>query len=592
MSVSMSLGGRPPAHHTARQCAIAALEAGNLNGQTDGPRSGTAFVPATSWRERLTNSGWACAKVAVPLGFAACTGLMLLSSQVPLAETMVLSAMTGVLAGSLHASRFTRENAKEFIRIGFTQLSSQMVSAMTLKFGFEQLAIHVDPSLSATGFHNGSHWASLQADLPGNSTEVHALDHERLWPGGAAWWSLLVVGLPVVIQFTGFLMPVRGGTTSVDALLDRLRLDASHGPARIEERWSDSTDRLVRTATKVGIGATGLAIVGGLLATGQRKLAMRILSNANQVQLAARMRDFMNMLMRGAGSGSPESERWADSGWHRQQQVKIPDAVLVALTDACTDPATGQLDATRHREGMRLLRTWYRNLFIGARVCSLPVYAGASAFGLYIMRDFFAPKLGGVYADGFSQALAVAVPVSLGTAFTEGIEEPGWATMVSLWADMHGMPIEIARAPSDPTDQVRANFRQLGMSALVPGHPLIRSAFPSCYARSTVTDTPGSAPGAQLSLSDRLELNSGIRAGQNLVTMVLLTSAGTADDPQTRAAFYSMGVLLNAATHFRGNVVAQLLDSGREARLLHDWQQGAAGDEDDSSSVISSVDMV
>ena len=74
--------------------------------------------------------------------------------------------------------------------------------------------------------------------------------------------------------------------------------------------------------------------------------------------------------------------------------------------------------------------------------------------------------------------------------------------------------------------------------------------------------------------------------------MVLLTSAGTADDPQTRAAFYSMGVLLNAATHFRGNVVAQLLDSGREARLLHDWQQGAAGDEDDSSSVISSVDMV
>ena len=64
MSVSMSLGGRPPAHHTARQCAIAALEAGNLNGQTDGPRSGTAFVPATSWRERLTNSGCACARGA------------------------------------------------------------------------------------------------------------------------------------------------------------------------------------------------------------------------------------------------------------------------------------------------------------------------------------------------------------------------------------------------------------------------------------------------------------------------------------------------------------------------------------------------
>lgn len=594
MSVPTSLGRTRPSLNNARDCALAALDIGNRNGQADGHRGTTAFVPATSWKERLTRSGWACAKLAVPLSFAACTGVMLMANQVPVAEAAVLSAMTGALAGSLHATRFTRENAKEFIRIGFTQLSSQLVSAMTLKFGFEQLANHLDPSLSAAGFHNGTHWATNQTDLLGNSTEAYGLDHERLWPGGTAWLSLLAVGLPAAIQFTGFLMPVRGGTTSVDALVDRLRLDASRGPDSIIERWGDTTDRVVRTATKVGIGTAGLAIVGGLLATGQRKLALRILSNANQVQLAARMRDFMNMLMRGATSGSPESERWPDSGWRRQQQVKIPDAVLRALTDACTDQTTGVLDQNRHREGLQLLKNWYRNLFIGSRACSMPIYAGASAFGLFIMRDFFAPKLGGVFAADLSQALSVAVPVSLGTAFTEGAEEPGWAAVVGLWADIHGMPFGVSRAPGDPTDRVKENFAQLSTTALVPGHQLIRSLCPSSYGQSTVTQLPDGTPTANLSPADRVELHSGIRTAQNLVTMMLLTSAGNTADPQAKAAFYAMGVLLNAATHFRGNVVAQILDSGREARLLHDHQrqQAAAGDGDDSSSAVSSMDIV
>ncbi len=587
MSVAHSLNPSCSQSTSARACATRALAIGNQSGQTEGPRTGASFVQATSWKDRLVRGGWGCAKALVPLSFAACTGLMLLQNQVPLAETAVLSAMAGAMAGTLHASRLTRENAKEFVRIGFTQLSSQLTSALTLKFGLEQLANHLDPSLSAEGFHNGTHWAANQTELLGNSTPAYALDHERLWPGGTAWLSLVAVGLPVAIQFAGFLVPASGGTTSADAMVDRLRLDGSKGPDQITARWSDNTDRWVRTGTKLGIGAAGLAIVGGLLATGQRKLAMRILSNANQVQMAARMRDFMNMLMRGATSGSPESERLPDSGWRREQHIKIPDAVLAALTDACTDPATQALNQDKFDQGKQLLTTWYRNMFIGGRVCSMPIYAGASAFGLYVMRDFFAPKVGGVFAADFSQALSVAIPVSLGTAFTEGMEEPGWAATVSLWSDINNMPFNITRAPQNPADPIHANFQQLSTTALIPGHFMIRSVLPSTYAKSSVTRGDGGQPSVQLSLSDRVEIHSGVRAGQNLVTMMLLTSAGTATDPQTKLAFYSVGVMMNAATHFRGNVVAQLLDPGREASLLNTHQIGQAASSEESSPEVS-----
>lgn len=570
MSVAQSNNLLAFSQRTPDYCARHALSQGNVTGQTEAGRQGTSFVPATPWKERLIGIGWGCAKAVVPLSIAAATHVLLQPYQLPFAENMVISATMGAAAGMLHASRLTRENAKEFVRIGFTQFSSQLTSALTLKFGFEQLANHLDPSLSTPGFYNGSHWAANETDLFGNSTPAYALDHERLWPGGTAWLSLVVIGLPVAIQFAGLLIPVSGGTTSVDAMVDRLRLDGSGGGKDIRERWSDNTDRWVRAGTKVGLGATGLAIVGGLLATGQRKLAMRILSNANQVQLAARMRDFMNALMRGASSGSPESERWPDSGWRREQQVKIPQAVLDALDAACMDPDTNQRDDGKYNEGLQLLKTWYRNMFIGGRACSMPLYAGASAFGLYVVRDFFAPRIGGAFAADFSQALAVAIPVSLGTAFTEGMEEPGWTAMVTLWSNFNGMPFEIARAPKDPTDKVSANFKAVSMTALLPGHFLIRSAIPSTYGKSQVDTPDNDDPKVNLSLSDRVELNAGIRSFQNMGTMMLLTSGGAAHDPQTKIGFYAAGVLMNAATHFRGNVVAQLLDSGREAHLLHE----------------------
>lgn len=551
-----------------RAAAQWALREGMKEGAKEGPRSTTTFVAPPTCTQRWANTAWETVKIVVPLSFAACVMYTTAAADLPMTAVALSSGMAGAGVYQAFAARFGREQFKDGLRVAFTQLSTQFVTTMSLRFGLEQLALHVDPTLTATGQFNGTHFDAFAGNLTSNFTEAYAIDHERVFPGGTAWMSLAVLGLPAALFLQSFLIPPRHATTAVDSLVDRLRFDASQGPGKVRARWSDGKDMLIRNSAKAGIGMTGLMVVGGLLGAGQRKLALRILANASLVMSAARARDFTNMLMRGVSPGGPAAVSWPDGGWARQQQVKIPGAVLDALERACTDPDTGEVNRTMKQQAEQLLKVWYRNLFIGGRVSSMPIYTGAGVFGLFIMRDFFSPAVGGIFAKDFYEALSVAVPFSLGTAFTEAVEDPMHTYAISVWAGMNSMPFEIARAPRHPRGKMADNLRQLSFTALLPGHNIVRGLFPSRYQASTVNEDGV----VTLSLDDRLELNAGIRAGQNLATMMILTAAGASTDPQFKQMLFLLGVALNGATHFRGNVAAQILESGREARLLYDVQ--------------------
>jgi len=552
-----------------RDAAEWALSKGMQEGAKEGPRSTTTFVAAPSCTRRWANTAWEAVKIIVPLSFAASTMYMTMEAELPMTAVALSTGIAGAGVYQAFAARFGREEFKDGLRVAFTQLSTQFVTTMSLRFGLEQAALKADPTLTATGYYNGTHFDAFAGNLTGNATEVYAIEHERVFPGGTAWLSLAALGLPAALLLQSFLFPPRHGTTALGAFVDRIRFDASRGPGKVRARWSDGKDKWIHHGAKVGIGITGLVVVGGLLAAGQRKLALRILANANLVMASARARDFTNMLMRGVSPGSPASVSWPDGGWARQQQIKIPDAVMQALDEACTDPDTGHVNDKKKQQATQLLKVWYRNLFIGGRASSMPIYMGASVFGLFIMRDAYSPSVGGIFASDFYEALSVAVPFSMGTAFTEGVEEPGWAYMVSVWAGMKGMPFEIARTPRNPGKKMAENLEQLSFTALLPGQNIVRAVFPSRYRASTVSE----AGVVTISLDDRLELNAGIRSGQNLTTMMILTAAGASTDPQLKLTLFSLGVVLNGLTHFRGNVAAQILESGREARLLYDRQE-------------------
>jgi aspartate/glutamate racemase len=64
-------------------------------------------------------------------------------------------------------------------------------------------------------------------NLTGNATEVYAIEHERIFPGGTAWLSLAALGLPAALFLQSFLFPPRHGTTALDAFVDRIRFDAT-----------------------------------------------------------------------------------------------------------------------------------------------------------------------------------------------------------------------------------------------------------------------------------------------------------------------------------------------------------------------------
>ncbi len=552
-----------------RDAAERALSKGMKKGAKEGPRSTTTFVaPPSCTRRWVVNPALEAFKIIVPLSFAAGAMYMTMQAELPMTTVALTTGIVGAGVYQVFAARFGREEFKDGLRVAFTQLSTQFVTTMSLRCGLEQLALSADPTLTATGYFNGTHFDAFAGNLTGNFTEAYAIDHERVFPGGTAWLSLAALGLPAALFLQSFLIHPRHATTAADSLVDRVRFDASKGPGKVRARWSDNKDKWAHRGVKTGIGLVGLGVVGALLGAGQRKLALRILANANLVMSAARARDFANMLMSGVFPGSPASVSWPDGGWARQQQIKIPDSVTQALTKACTDPVTGAVNQKKMQQAEQLLKFWYRNLFIGGRVSSMPIYTGASVFGLFIMRDFFSPSVGGVFARDFYEALSVAVPFSFGTAFTEGVEEPGWAYMVSVWAGMKGMPFEIARAPMDPLEKTAENQAQLSWAALLPGHNIVRALFPSHYQASTVTESGV----VTLSLDERLELNAGIRSGQNLATMMILTTAGASTDPQLRLVLFTLGVVFNGVTHFRGNVAKQILESGREARLLYDHQ--------------------
>lgn len=551
-----------------RDAAEAALREGMKEGSNEGPRSNTSFIAPPTCTRRWAKTAWDTVKMVVPLSFAAGVMYTTTAADLPMTAVALSTGIAGAGVYQAFAARFGREQFKDGLRIAFTQLSTQFVTTMSLRFGLEQLALKADPTLTATGYFNGTHFDAFAENLTGNVTDAYAIDHERVFPGGTAWLSMATLGLPAALFLQSFLCNPGFLTTTLDSFVDRIRLDASQGPGKVSARWSDGKDKWIRNLAKVGLGVTGLTVVGGLLGAGQRKLALRILANASLVMSSARARDFTNMLMRGVSPGSPASVSWPDGGWARQQQIKIPTAVMQALKQACTDPDTGEVNQKKMQQAEQLLKVWYRNLFIRGRVSSMPIYTGASVFGLFIMRDFFSPAVGGIFASDFHEALSVAVPFSLGTAFTEGVEEPGWAYMVSVWAGTNGMPFEIARTPRNPGKKMAENLKQLSFTALLPGHNIVRGLFPSRYQASTVTGDGV----VTLSLDDRLELNAGIRSGQNLMTMMILTAAGASKNPQHKLIFFALGVVLNGLTHFRGNVVAQILESGREARLLYDFQ--------------------
>jgi hypothetical protein len=575
-----------------------ALQEGMERGVNEGTRANTSFVAPLSCTQRWANAGWRAAKCIVPLSFAA--GVMYMTAEPDRAWTTVglAGGATASMIYQAYTARFGRDNFKDGLRVGFIQLTSQFASAMTIKFGLEQAANAADPTLSMTGHFNGTHWDADPTNLIGNVSDAYYIDHERLFPGGTAWNSMAIVGVPATLQFVSFLWQPRAIPTGWDGFLHRLRFDGRGDPATgalVRARWSDRTDTLVRNISKATILAMGVGLAGALFAAGHRKLALRILSNANLVMSAARCRDFMNMAKRGISPGAPSAERWPDGGWARQQQITIPATVLEVLKEDCTDPGTGEIDEIKLERAVHLLKVWYRNLFIGGRVSSMPIYTGAGAFGLFIMRDMFSPPVGSVFADTVYEALSVAVPFSLGTAFTEAIEEPGWAFMVSVWAGSWGMPFNIARTPAEPEQKFRENLAQLSFTTLLPGQNIIRAVWPSRYTMSSV----GSDGAVALSLDARLDLNAGIRAGQNLATMILLTSAGASTDSETKLALYMLGVTINGLTHFRGNVVEQILISGYEGYLhyladpvLNDSDgydaDGHASDDDLETIVVSS----
>jgi hypothetical protein len=316
---------------------------------------------------------------------------------------------------------------------------------------------------------------------------------------------------------------------------------------------------------KAGVLSIAIALVAGMGAGGQRKLMMRVLTGVNSVMLAARVRDYINHAVRGATSGGIVTERWADGGWARQQQISIPQAVTAALRIACVDEY-GELDEEKFESGMKELKEMYRDFFVESRSASMVLYTGASYFGLSAMREYFSPSVPATFASGIGESFRITVFYLLGTSFVEGEEEPGWFAMAKAVGAWKGLPFAVARAPDDIGGKIKGNLGQLSITAMmsfVPFQPGWRAA-DRFYGKSSVN----AERAVTVSHADSLEMHAGIRAGQNMATVILFTAAGVATQPQVKQALFALAAVLNGATHWRGNVVAQILQSGREAHLL------------------------
>jgi hypothetical protein len=590
------------AKNTARMaCAAASETKEGFDSTLDEP--GEHFIPPMTctnlWREGFKK----LATVGAPMLWGAGTAaLIAVNFGADIQTSAIVAGGTALLGTALLADTFLRWSTGVVgMQIGTIQMVTQGIGAYGLRYGLEQLALHVNPGL------NGHPGSPVNTTMPGNMTEAYGLDPQRIPP---EWYSIMVLGVPFAVSLSALVFPVRGGTTSLDALVDRLCLDGS-APAKEDGSAGDVVERVgprgrtaLRWVVKASVVAGVLAVPIGFGMSGDLKTALRYLSTGNGIMFAAGWRDWDNRLMNGVTPGWPITIQRSDDGWLRQQEIKIPKRVLDALRKELVNPilrqqAIDELEENGEKvtdekvaeiegkllendqkakaiyaEAERFLKDEYRDLFVQARFLSMFLYAGTGFFGLAAMRQVFSPPVKGVFAKDFAEFFKVTWPGLYGTSLVEASEEAAWHLMVRALASWRGLPFSISEGAEDSVDKVLTNLGEVGGSVtsalgVIPGMPAVRSCHESLYRPSKVSKEGK----VTVSMSATLELHKGIRSFQNLWVALFFHMAGAATDPAVKTALFYIAATLNGLTHWRGNIVAQFLVPGLENSLRFDDQE-------------------
>ena len=556
--------------------------------------------------------------IGTPLLFGATVTGYVITQGIAIETAAPIGAAVFIATASAFTDVFGKWSLAEAVRIGATQLTSQAIATYGLRYGLEQLAIYVNPRLggypaSQDGTAMAGHTILGNGSLPVNGTGGGFSPDSQLQ---LDCYSLAVVGLPFAFQLLNMIFPVRGGTTAIDAAIDRVRFDGrptdkDGNPRDVSDRLGEANARALTLFAKTAISGVALGLPIGFAATGQMDLAHKVFIALNSTFCAGRIRDGMNAAFKGATHGGLVTFQRPDDGVFRQIEIKIPKPVLDELRLLCIDSAAVQadmqakedngelqnltakelenmykevqdnhLDKAKYEKAEKYLHDQCRDVFIFGRVWGSVNYALFSVGFLAAMRLYFAGPIDSVFANTFHKLIEVTLGAVIGTSIVEASEEPGHNYMVRALASWRDMPFIISAGPKDPAEQIGKNLKQLSTTAvlgMVPLMPLIRSLHESLYRQSTVSLKDGKVT---ISLSDSIELNTGARCFQNAVTANIFTCASAVQDPKLKLMLYLIAALYNGfATHYRGpGFVSQLLAPGLENRLRYLLQQALEGE--------------
>ena len=580
-----------------------------------------------AWKDGLAS----LATFGVSATTAAYMGGLLLSSYgiTPEVAGPVAGATYALVSVVISSTPFSQNSIGiEGVRIMFTQMTTQALATYVWRLGLEEAASYVNPALRGHYETQGNTTLQGNMTMPGNGTDVYGMHPQAMQHD---WYSLVVVGVPCLIQMSALVFPPLRAMSGFDTFINRIRFDGSKeavidrfdGP-RGDGRVGRTRALLASAALKLAVGCIAVGLPVGLGLTGRMATAHRLVVGWSASLCAARMRDFMNTALKGVFPGGIVDFQRKDDGLFRQKEVKIPQPVLDKLLDACTNMKKFKealnfaklnrlaqakqkirefkaqnggisreekseilssmelteemisvirenfVDREMYDKALNFLHDEYRDLFLDARFYSSFIYALASYAGLCVAREYNSSSgMETVFAPKPKKLLDTTLLYIGGTAAVEGLEEPSHLVMIRALATLRGMPFSISNGSKDKVDQIATNLSKLSFTSPLTFVPF-QPLLRSTSARYYQPSQVTSEGKFAVSHSDLEELNAWARSFQNMVHPIFYNLATMLDDSR----WLWGAVLVNWITHARGPMfVSQVLLPGLENARLFEYQQ-------------------
>ena len=479
-------------------------------------------------------------------------------------EVAVLSGATVATTIVTNAGGQALANAGSMLWTMFSIQGVGLTVSQVFRYGFEQAMMALGPAsvYNRTCTNETLPLNESLTGLDGNPVFANTtwFGHGNPCQSSSIRWDHVFGSVACGILILDTIVHRPSSTSGMSALAAAVEYDASD-TTRVK-RTKPCSARLVR----YGLPAGTMALFAGTLVAGHAyagdRLLLRLMSTTVQTAIANRVRDYLTQLIRDCPRSSAETAQKMQS-WRSQTSVRIPAEVLAELEHLCGKDTQAYLDCRAELEKR------YTRMFWRSRAISNFGYLASGVLSGYVMRNLLSPPTAGIFPADVGELFKTAWAPTTSSALSEGNEDLSACLAQKFYSNVAGLPynVKMGKPWREVPDTMFNNFLT---TSGVGWAPVIRHLF---YHPSRIKNGR-----VQFSTDDRITLNNTIRFFQNLTSGILFTTSGVLGGSKTTEGkiLMGLGIVVVAATHWRGVTVTQILMYGREAELLYAHQHRPA----------------